>query len=92
VDGDTGMVRSFMRVQRVHAPVRYVSRREAAKTSGLAWPALYVVRDDTVRRVFPGIPLDDARSLRERDVEGAVLSSIGRPGTSAVSSDFRRRQ
>ncbi|HEU4561422.1 MAG TPA: hypothetical protein VFS20_26450, partial [Longimicrobium sp.] len=59
-DADRKAVESFLRYQRVHAHVRYVTNNDAAEAEGLVVPALYLARGRRIATVYPGVPLDDS--------------------------------
>jgi hypothetical protein len=80
VDADSADVASFLRVQRVHVPVRYVSGAGSNVLTTIQRPALYLARGARIEAVYPGIPLDDPVSIHHRDVESRVASLLGRSG------------
>lgn len=84
-DADRDAVESFLRYQRVRAPVRYFTTSDAAGAQGIAVPALYLVKGGRIAAVYPGVPLDDPRSLKDRDVEGMVASLLGRSDASGIA-------
>lgn len=89
LDADSAYVRSFFRLQRVHAPVLYLDR-DAARSAlpGAVAPALYVTRGGRIEAIYPGVPLDDSESIRKRDVEGRVLALLGRSAGDSSSKPF----
>lgn len=87
VDADPRDVTGFLRVQRVGGPVRYIRRREHRDEMGrLLTPALYITRGDRIEAVYPGVPLDDDFSIKQRNVEGRVAALLGGPSFAAVAT------
>lgn len=82
VDASEHDVRSFLRAQRVPASVRHLRKSEAVAVRGIRWPAVYVVQGNIVKAAYLGVPLDDTRSMRLRDVEKVVASLLGRSDAS----------
>ena len=86
VDADPGDVTGFLRVQRVGGPVRYIHRSEHRdEMARLQTPALYITRGDRIEAVYPGVPLDDDFSIKQRNVEGRVAALLGRTDVAAVT-------
>lgn len=80
LDADRHSVESFLRYERIRPAVRFLSTRDGSVPPGVQWPALYISKGPRLEKVFPGVPLDDPKSLHARDVEGSVISLLGRSG------------
>ncbi len=85
-DGERESVESFLRNERVRARVHYLKTRDGSDARGARRPALYLSRGSIIAAVYLGPPLDDAESIKARDVEGAVASLLGRSGASGIAS------
>lgn len=84
---DRHSVESFLKRERVHAEVKVMGTIDEDEARGVRMPALYLVKGRTVAAIHLGVPMDDARSMRSRDVQSEVASLLGRSGASTMPGE-----